>query len=488
MLGAEVSGKCSLFGRTIYDSFTFLRGCTFGYSNPLRLSAEEYDWDDFEIGRAAESVIPVTQKTIIGRQTLSNGIALTPQHLILPLPSGANEQYSIQEGDLQLLARYEDLNLALFHNPEADYVPARVASGLGAAGRIVHLVSKSSDGSSSSVSGSILNMISERTAGNYFDLSMAKDSTGAYSGSPVFNNCGELVGIFDPSRRGDIAVAIGLEAIQEVIRGREGVDLAPDSCPSEAEKRTLIAKFKEQQLDAAIAAKEEEIAALAKEKEEALQTERLAQKESKEKLQQSLEETEAVAEQQSAEIAEKDTALEIKQQELESLVTQKQEELDELANEKEAALDALEAEKQELQQRNKNMIYGAAGLLTVAVLGLILFWFRRQRSLDRAEELADVILRGSEFTIKLHGNLLSRERGAVLGRSAAESDFVVDAPAISRAHCKVFEREDRIYVEDLGSANGTLVNGRKLTQGEPVALRGGDELQLADLALTVELT
>ena len=455
---------------------------------PSGLMAAKYGWNDFEIGAASESIVPVTQKTITGRQLLINGVAVTPNHLILPLPNGTNEQYSIQEGGLQLLSRYEDLNLALFHNPEANYVPVKVAASLGDAGRIVHLVSKSSDASASSVSGSILNMVSERTVGNYFDLSMAKDSIGAYSGAPVFNNCGELIGIFDPSTRGDIAVAIGLEAIQEVIRGRDGADPALEPCPSEAEKRTLIAESKEQQLGAAIAAKEEEIEALAKKNEEALKTERLAKEESEEKLQRTLEESEALAQQQSNEIAEKDVALETKQQELESLATQKQEELDALAEEKKAALDALEAEKQELEQRNKNMIYGAAGLLTLAVLGLILFWIRKQRSLDSAEDLADVILRGSEFTIKLHRNLLSRERGAVLGRSAAESDFVLDAPAISRAHCKVFEREDRIYVEDLGSANGTLVNGRKLTQGEPVALRGGDELQLADSALVVELT
>ena len=64
-------------------------------------------------------------------------------------------------------------------------------------------------------------------------------------------------------------------------------------------------------------------------------------------------ESEALAQQQSNEIAEKDVALETKQQELESLATQKQEELDALAEEKKAALDALEAEKQELEQRNE---------------------------------------------------------------------------------------------------------------------------------------
>jgi hypothetical protein len=453
------------------------------------LNADAYDWTDFEVGQAAGAIVPVVQKTIVGRQTLYNGVAVTPHHLILLLPSGTSEEYLSQEGGLQLLSRYEDLNLALFHNPEADYQPITVASALGSAGRIVHLVSKSADGSLSSASGSILNMVSEKTAGNYFDLSMAKDSVGARPGSPVFNNCGQLIGIFDPSKRGEIAVAVGLEAIQEVIRGREDIDVAKGPCPSEAEKRDLIASLKEQELGAAIAAKDEELEAIVREKEEAFEQERLSQKESEEKLRATLEESELAAEEQSAQIAEKDAAIETKEQELESLALQKSEELEALEKEKQEKLDALESEKQELEQRNKNMIYGAAGFLIIFLVATILIWIRRRTSsVDQDEESADVILRGAEFTIKLHGNLLARQRGAVLGRSAAESDFVVDAPAVSRAHCKVFEREERIYVDDLGSANGTLVNGRKLSPGEPVALRSGDELQLADLALTVEFT
>ena len=104
---------------------------------PSGLMAAKYGWNDFEIGAASESIVPVTQKTITGRQLLINGVAVTPNHLILPLPNGTNEQYSIQEGGLQLLSRYEDLNLALFHNPEANYVPVKVAASLGDAGRIV---------------------------------------------------------------------------------------------------------------------------------------------------------------------------------------------------------------------------------------------------------------------------------------------------------------------------------------------------------------
>jgi pSer/pThr/pTyr-binding forkhead associated (FHA) protein len=45
----------------------------------------------------------------------------------------------------------------------------------------------------------------------------------------------------------------------------------------------------------------------------------------------------------------------------------------------------------------------------------------------------------------------------------------------------VFSRGDEYWVEDLGSTNGTLVNGRKLTG--PVPLQKGDRLQVGRTVL-----
>ena len=43
---------------------------------------------------------------------------------------------------------------------------------------------------------------------------------------------------------------------------------------------------------------------------------------------------------------------------------------------------------------------------------------------------------------------------------------------VSQVHARVFRRGDEYWVEDLGSTNGTLVNGRKLTGPAPSAQRG----------------
>lgn len=71
--------------------------------------------------------------------------------------------------------------------------------------------------------------------------------------------------------------------------------------------------------------------------------------------------------------------------------------------------------------------------------------------------------------------------GAVLrlGRTAKSALFIKD-PTISEAHAEVVWREGAWCLRDLGSSNGTAVNGREL-QGEPsdwVRLKDGDLLKL----------
>jgi len=58
--------------------------------------------------------------------------------------------------------------------------------------------------------------------------------------------------------------------------------------------------------------------------------------------------------------------------------------------------------------------------------------------------------------------------------------------AISRKHCKVCRQEGGYCIVDLGSLNGTFVNGRRLEGDERVALHAGDTVKLADAEFRVE--
>lgn len=70
-----------------------------------------------------------------------------------------------------------------------------------------------------------------------------------------------------------------------------------------------------------------------------------------------------------------------------------------------------------------------------------------------------------------------------LGR-AVRADFIVDAPLVSRLHCRLTVRPSgELDVEDLRSTNGTFVNGKRV---ERAPLSAGDRLRVGRVELTVE--
>jgi FHA domain len=67
--------------------------------------------------------------------------------------------------------------------------------------------------------------------------------------------------------------------------------------------------------------------------------------------------------------------------------------------------------------------------------------------------------------------------GATMGRSDG-AQIRVDDPFASSAHARVFERGDFMYVEDMGSTNGTYLNGRQLRTAE--RLKVADVIRIGD--------
>jgi pSer/pThr/pTyr-binding forkhead associated (FHA) protein len=55
-------------------------------------------------------------------------------------------------------------------------------------------------------------------------------------------------------------------------------------------------------------------------------------------------------------------------------------------------------------------------------------------------------------------------------------DILVEDTRISRQHARLSQREDQIQIEDLGSSNGTFVNGERIVAPHP--LQDGDQIGL----------
>ena len=79
-------------------------------------------------------------------------------------------------------------------------------------------------------------------------------------------------------------------------------------------------------------------------------------------------------------------------------------------------------------------------------------------------------------------------RALFLGRDEA-CDFILDDPSVSRRHSRVYldaspRSATGVVIQDLGSTNGTLVNGKEV---ERVRLQHGDRVHVGDVLLRFEM-
>jgi pSer/pThr/pTyr-binding forkhead associated (FHA) protein len=68
-----------------------------------------------------------------------------------------------------------------------------------------------------------------------------------------------------------------------------------------------------------------------------------------------------------------------------------------------------------------------------------------------------------------------------IGRAAGCKIALPDDTFVSQLHARVFRNDEGAFVEDLGSTNGTFLNGRKLASA--TKLKAGDSLQIGGTVL-----
>jgi hypothetical protein len=89
------------------------------------------------------------------------------------------------------------------------------------------------------------------------------------------------------------------------------------------------------------------------------------------------------------------------------------------------------------------------------------------------EENAMLILREGQGV----GTRWRIDRGNMTIGREEDCDIVLPSRQVSRNHARIRRSGGRHILEDLGSKNGTFINGRELT--EPYTLQDGDEIQIA---------
>ena len=74
--------------------------------------------------------------------------------------------------------------------------------------------------------------------------------------------------------------------------------------------------------------------------------------------------------------------------------------------------------------------------------------------------------------------------GVTLGRSR-QCDVVLSDPNVSRQHAEIRPRGGSWVLNDLGSTNGSVLNGRRIEGSE--VLKPGDEIEVGTSVITFEV-
>jgi pSer/pThr/pTyr-binding forkhead associated (FHA) protein len=91
----------------------------------------------------------------------------------------------------------------------------------------------------------------------------------------------------------------------------------------------------------------------------------------------------------------------------------------------------------------------------------------------------------SKLVLKFESSVLKEvavgTKEVSIGRSP-ECGIVIDNPAVSNYHARVFSEEGRMMLEDFGSLNGTFVNGQRVKM---VTLKPGDSVAIGKHTIVV---
>ena len=344
------------------------------------------------------------------------------------------------------------------------------------------------------------------------------------AGTPLLNRCYQAIGVnvlqkhgrlfqreVDPTEQGSAQSLAAVSLGRLLASFNLPLPVADAECLSlEEETQQKIEQ-----------ARQEQVAALQRQREQAAaeqQAELQRQQEEVQRQEEALRREKEAAEQQARQAAaqteaERQRAVQARQEQQAELQRQQEE-----AQRREAVLqqEKENAEQQAAQRQRQIVLYGAVigGLVLLGVIVLIRRKQKRLRTaeqekqdmagaLDRAQsELSqaaeqdrlrgsapDIFLEGTTppIALKIPGTSLVGRTGAVVGRSPAASTFVINHEQVSRQHFRLSLVAQQVMLEDLGSTNGTSIDGVAAETGRPTPVRDGSRLGLGDLELTLHI-
>ncbi|MEO8613135.1 MAG: FHA domain-containing protein [Chloroflexota bacterium] len=126
------------------------------------------------------------------------------------------------------------------------------------------------------------------------------------------------------------------------------------------------------------------------------------------------------------------------------------------------------------------------------------------RAADRLEDVLSTMSDSDNTRKKVYLNIynqvetftLADEQSVIIGRSDAQTGFKPDVDlmrynarkhGVSREHACVYLRGDCVYLMDLGSNNGTYLNGQQVAANDAQPIQEGDVIRMGLLEIHIQL-
>lgn len=130
-------------------------------------------------------------------------------------------------------------------------------------------------------------------------------------------------------------------------------------------------------------------------------------------------------------------------------------------------------EPEECEKKEKVVEYGQDDCLT--------------QVLDQSREKGVFILE-EKYPNKGQCIRLEKREICFIGKLKEMADIVLPSGAVSRLHARIRMDEDKCYLRDLNSKNGTWVNGQEVQGEKEIEIKEGDEIRFADLTYILRRT
>jgi hypothetical protein len=94
---------------------------------------------------------------------------------------------------------------------------------------------------------------------------------------------------------------------------------------------------------------------------------------------------------------------------------------------------------------------------------------------------------GIRYLLRISGDQLSGDQGIVIGRNPNESPYIINHSDVSRQHARLKVMKNRVFIEDLGSTNGTSVNGQNIEDKGLVSVSNGDQIIIGSVVMKLRV-